>query len=200
MLSYKSISPVAAVVVWVLAGCATDNIKDQPTKPGHGIVEYNKIAEGAKNAVLETLKTLDRATTYTNGVPSRFRSSFVKQVERLEIDSVQVRARSQAILARGDDYFKNWQTNLEHIENPAVRDLAREHRPQLESSFNIMKSSSQQVRKDFQPFLAGLRKLRTALENDPQAMATESNQELTRVTADKGRQVLDELAGIQNEL
>jgi hypothetical protein len=70
----------------------------------------------------------------------------------------------------------------------------------LEASFGKIKLGSQSARQAFQPFLAGLQQLRTALEKDPNAMAADSNKELVRTTAKNGRQVQGSLTGIQDEL
>ena len=59
---------------------------------------------------------------------------------------------------------------------------------------------SEMARQAFQPFLAGLQKLRTALENDPHTIAAPSTKELVHTTAENGRQVEGRLAAIQDEL
>jgi len=197
---HKVTIPLVAVLAAALAGCATKESTGHAPKPANGIVEYYQITTGAIKAVRAALDSLQRVSGYTNDVPSGVRSAFTKEVERLEVGSLQVRARSQAILARGDAYFENWQDNLARMEDPRVRQLASEHRPQLESSFGRIRSASQRARESFQPFLSGLRKLRTALEISPNAMAAESGKELARITADRGRPVEQELAAIREEL
>ena len=196
----KIIVLLAAVLVAALVGCATKDNTGRTLKPGHGIVEYQQVTTDGIKAVRAALNSLQSVSGYTNGVPSKSRAAFITQVERLEVDSIQVRARSQAILARGDAYFENWKENLSRVEDPVVRELANEHRPQLEASFGIIKSTSQRARQSFQPFLAGLRQLRTAVENDPRAMVDGSGKDLARTTAEHGRQVEQELSGIRYEL
>jgi len=197
---HKSINLLAAVLAMALAGCATKDSTSRTLKPGNGIVEYHQVTTNAIKAVRSALSSLHSTSGYTNGVPTKVRSAFIKEVERLEVDSIQVRARSQAILDRGDAYFKNWHENLAHIEDPKIRDLAIEHRSELESSFGTIKATSQRARQSFQPFLDGLRKLRTIVENDPRGMADDKGRDLTRATEEHGRQVEQELSGIRDEL
>jgi hypothetical protein len=183
-----------------LAGCATTDTTTEAPKPRNGIVEYQQIATDAQKSIQLALQVLDRVGSYTPPFSPKACQAFSGQVERLEAESVQVRARSQAMQARGNAYFENWQDNLDRMEDPSVRALAREHRADLEASFGRIKLGSQQARQAFQPFLAGLQQLRTALEKDPNAMAADSNKELVRTTAKNGRQVQGSLTGIQDEL
>jgi hypothetical protein len=189
-----------AVLAMALAGCATNDVGGSAPQPRNGIAEYQQIAAAAQKSVRTALNALDRVSARTYPVPPRVVKAFSEEVERLEIGSVQVRARSQAIQARGNAYFEHWQENLARMKNPRVRELAAEHRASLEQSFGKIKLASQQTRQVFDQFLAGLHKLRTALENDPDTMTASSTQELVRATAQQGRQVEQGLAGIRDEL
>jgi hypothetical protein len=189
-----------AGLAMALAGCATSNVAADAPKPRNGIAEYHQITADAIRSVQNSLHALDRVSARTNPVPPRVSRAFSKAVERLEVESVQVRARSQAMQARGNAYFEHWQENLARMEDPRVRELARAHRAALEESFARIKLASQQTRQVFGQFFAGLRKLQTALENDPNAMAADSTQALVRATAESGRQVEACLAGIRDEL
>jgi hypothetical protein len=196
----RIIVPFAVVLAATLAGCATKDRTGHTPKPGNGIVEYHHVTKDAIKAVRSALSSLRTTGSYTNGLTSKVSTAFIHEVERLEVDSIQVRARSQAILARGDAYFAHWQDNLARMDDPAVRELAAKHRPQLESSFGAIKLASQRARLSFQSFLTDLRRLRTEVENDPRALTKDSNQDMARAAEEAGRQVEQELAGIQHEL
>jgi len=183
-----------------LAGCATTDTATEAPKPRNGIVEYQQIATDAQKSIQAALQVIDRVGSHAAPFSPKACQAFSGQVERLEAESVQVRARSQAMQARGNAYFENWQENLDRMEDPKVRELARERRADLEASFGKIKLGSQEARQSFQPFLAGLQQLRTALEKDPNAMAADSNKELVRAAAKNGRQVQACLTGIQDEL
>ncbi len=184
----------------MLAGCATNDSNRDAPRPRNGIAEYQKIAADAQNSMQKALDALNQVSTHTVPVPPRAVRAYSDAVERLEVESVRVRARSQAMQARGKAYFENWQENLARVKDAKVRALAQEHRGDLEQSFDRILLASRQTRQVFDQFLSGLRQVRTALEKDPKTMAAESTKALAQATELQGRQVEQGLAGIRNEL
>jgi len=70
----------------------------------------------------------------------------------------------------------------------------------LEESFARIKVDSQRTRAAFKPFLAGLRRLRSSLENDPANAGHQSTKELVRTLEENGRLVKEGLAAVGTEL
>ncbi len=176
----------------LLGGCGQ---KDFP-----GIEQYKEITTQARAAVQAALQSLDHVSAAPTPCPSKIAADFSRNVQRLEVDSIQVRARAQAILARGDAYFAEWSESITKIKNPRVRELADRQRPQLEQSFNKVKSASKQAGDFFKPFLADMRALRTRLEMNPNGVATESAKDSIRNTRENGQRVIRELDSIKAEL
>ena len=188
-----------ASVLLFLAGCASREAKPE-SKPGTGIDEYRQLTITAHKAVQSALDGLAQVQAQSNGCPPNVVSNFAAEVRRLQVESVQVRARSQAMQARGDAYFKDWHANLERVKNREVRALAAKNRPQLEQSFGRIKQLSQQGHEAFQPFLAALRQVRNALEKDPASLSTEPVQAVLKDARQHGEQVERCLDGIHREL
>jgi hypothetical protein len=191
---------VSALTALVLVGCATKEVNGDAPRPRNGIAEYQQIAADAEKSMRTALAAIERVSARTNSIAPGLATAYSEEVERLEIGSVQVRARSQAMQARGKAYFENWQENLAGVRDARVRALAQEHRADLERSFENIKLASQQTRQVFEQFLSGMRRLRTALENDSSTMAAESTKDLVQLTVKQGRQVEQGLAGIRHEL
>jgi hypothetical protein len=182
-----------------LAGCATkSNDRSAPT-PREDLAEYRQIAVDAQQVVRATLQSLDRTVARTP-CPHRAFKTFTKDVQRLEVDSFKVRARAQAIRTRGQAYFEQWQEHLASVQDPEVRKLAEQRRDHLQERFSQIRLHTQQAREAFQPFMAGLRRLRNGLENDPAVAGTDSMKELIRATRDNGQKVEAGLAAILVEL
>src|SRR5208282_2631580 len=151
----------------VLLGCAsTESARKEPT-PRDDFREYRQLVVQAMGQVDTTLRALDEISVEANRDPRRAYVAFAKAVHRLEVDSIRMRARAQAMRARGDAYFEHWETYLAGVNNEQVRKLAEEHRPELKQSFEDARQASQQVREVFRPFLSDLQKLRAVLEADP---------------------------------
>jgi DNA repair exonuclease SbcCD ATPase subunit len=189
-----------AVAGLVLAGCASNDPNPNVPRPRNGIAEYQQIASEARRSMEKALDALKQVSTHTVPLPPRAVKTYSDAAERLEVESLRVRARSQAMQARGKAYFENWQENLERIKDARVRSLAQQHRAELEQDFDKIRQTSQETREAFEPFLSGLRQLRTALEKDPKAMAADSTRALVNSTTEKGREVEKGLAAIRNEL
>ena len=159
--------PLAAVVA-VLLGCASTGSNPKAPTPRQDFQEYRQIVVLAMGQVAGTLRALEEVSVQANRDPREAYQAFARAVHRLEVDSIKVRARTQAMRARGDAYFEHWEESLAVAKNEQVRKLAEEHRAQLKQSFEEARLASQQVREVFRPFLSDVQKLRAVLGSRPQ--------------------------------
>lgn len=180
--------PLAAVVA-VLLGCASMGSNPKAPTPRQDFQEYRQIVVQAMSQVDGTLRALDEVSVQANRDPREAYQAFARAVHRLEVDSIKVRARTQAMRARGDAYFEHWEDSLAVAKNEQVRKLAEEHRAQLKQSFDDARLASQQVREVFRPFLSDVQKLRAVLEAEPSLTHIASEKSLILAAKDKGRQV-----------
>jgi len=193
VLSRKTVAPLLlAVIVSFFASCGTQEPE--------GVKEYREITNKALTTVKATLNALDKVRAHSQHCPPKIVASFGEQVQRLQVDSLRVRARSQAILARGDAYFADWSANIANIKDPRVRQLAQRFRPELEKSFSKIKLASQKAGASFKPFQAGLQKARADLERKPDGLASDSGKSLLQEIRENGEQVVQELGIINLEL
>jgi hypothetical protein len=194
----RRLSPVA--VAAVLLGCAsTETSRKEPTLR-QDFIEYRQIVVLAMNQVDSVLHALDKISVEANRDPRPAYQAFAKAVHRLEVDSIKVRARTQAMRARGDAYFEHWEAYLAGVKNEQVRELAEEHRPDLKRRFEQAQSASQQVREGFRPFLSDLQKLRAVLEADPTLARIDAQKGLILEAKDKGRRVQQGLDRVLAEM
>jgi hypothetical protein len=188
-----------AILISVLSSCATKESTAAP-QPKNGITEYREITTQALRAVQAALDSLNLVAAQTSPCPPKAIEAFGLELQRLYVDSIQVRERAQAIQARGDAYFENWSENLARMKDPKVRERAARFHSQLLESFLKLKFASQEARGAFHDFFAGLRQLRTSLEKDPGSIQTETTKNLVHATQDHGRQVLQHLTAVSAEL
>jgi hypothetical protein len=190
----------AVAVAAVLIGCAsTDTARQEPT-PRDDFREYRGIVVQAMGLVDTTTRALDEISVQANRDPRPAYEAFAKAVHRLEVDSIRVRAHTQAMRARGDAYFEHWEAYLAGVKNEQVRKLAEEHRPELRQSFEQAHLASQQVREVFRPFLSDVQKVRAVLEADPSLARIDAQKGLILAAKDKGRQVQQGLDRILAEM
>ena len=187
------------MVLGLFAGCATREHTASTPRPGSGVQEYRQLTGESVTAVLTALQWLEQISAQPRRCPPRLVSGFAKQVERLEVNSIRVRARAQAIRARGDAYFEAWTGGNDQLSAVPPRP-APEHLAQLRENFTRIKQTSQEAGETFRPFFNGLRNLRSELEADPGVFETEKARELIRSTRERGLQLLRKLGALEDEL
>jgi len=176
----------------LLAGCATEKFA--------GVEEYKQLTGQAETAVQGALGALEQISTNTGHSTPKRVAGFDHAVQRLQVDSIGIRARARAIQARGDSYFASWSESIANIKDPRVRASAERFHPELEASFSRIKLASQRAGTLYEPFSAGLQKVRVDLEIRPESIDRGSDRELIQNTLEKGRQLLQELGHIDSEL
>jgi hypothetical protein len=182
------------------AGCASKNSKQPPSRPREGIAEYRQLTAEAEHAMQAALAALAKVSAQSIPCPPEVLTAFSNEVCRVQVDSLRVRARSQAMLARGDAYFESWEENLARIDDPAVRTLAKQQHQALHDGFLKVKMWSREAHEAFQPFLAGLRRVRNALEKDPASLSAESTRANIASARTSGKEVEGSLDNIRREL
>ena len=191
--------PQAAVVA-ALVGCATTETVSKAPTPRDDFNEYRNTVVECMSLMDATLHSLDEISVQARRDPRPAYQAFAKAVHRLEVDSIKVRARTQAMRARGDAYFEHWQEFLATVDSEPVRKLAEEHQAELKQSFEQVRLASQQVREVFRPFLSDLQKLRAILEASPTLAHIDAQKDLILAAKDKGRQVQQGLDRILAEM
>lgn len=181
-------------------GCAsTQTARKEPTLRDD-FLEYRQLVVLAMNQVDTTLRSLDEVAAQANANPRRAYEAFAKAVQRIEVDSVKVRQRTQAMRARGDAYFEHWLEYLAGVPNEEVRRRAEQHKAEVKQSFERIQQGSQQARESFRPFLTDLQKLRAVLEAEPSLVRIDAHKDLILAAKDKGRQVQQGLDRILAEM
>jgi hypothetical protein len=199
--SWRQLRRLALVVAGAaLIGCAsTEAVRKEPTLR-QDFFEFRQLVVLAMTQVDATLRSLDEVAAQASGDPRRAYTAFAKSVQQLEVGSVKVRSRTEAMRARGGNYFENWEEYLAGVNNEEVRRRTAEHRAELRQSFEETRQASQQVREAFRPLLSDLQKLRAVLEADPSLVRIAAQKSLILAAKDKGRQVQQGLDRVLAEM
>ena len=192
------VSSLAALMLGV--GCASTGSDRDGPRPRDGIAEYRQVAADARKAMHAALSSLAEVSAQSNRCAPKALSAFSAEMQRLQVDSIPLRARAQAMQARGDAYFERWHEHLARVKDPEVRAIAERQRPVLEESFGKIKAMSQEGREAFDPFQASLRKVRNALETDPASISTGPTRNSIASAKQNGEHVERCLDGIISEL
>lgn len=94
------------------------------------------------------------------------RKAYEKNLSSLESTAETVSKMASTMEAKGQAYFMEWDQQLASIQNEDIRERSAERRKAIEASFSKLKEDYGQVKNAFQPLLANLRDIRTALKAD----------------------------------
>ena len=188
------------VAATALVGCAsTETARKEPTLR-QDFIEYRQLVVLAMGQVDTAMRALDKVAAQASADPRGAYAAFSKAVHRLEVDSIRIRSRTEAMRARGAGYFENWEKYLSGSDNEEVRRRFTEHHAELKESFEAARQASQQVRETFRPFLTDLQKLRAVLEAHPDLVHIAAQNSLILAAKDKGRQVQQGLDRVLAEM
>jgi len=197
----QAVGAVLLLAAGLLAvSCSSTDGGGQPRRPGDGIAEYRQLATNASNAVRAALDSLGTVSAQSGRCSPEILAAFSSELQDLQVGSIRIRARAQAVLQRGDAYFSRWHEHLAQVKDPEVRALAVKRRPELENRFRNVKELSRQTREAYNPFAADLRKLRNALESDPSSLGASSTRNLISIARQNGERVQQCLGDIVREL
>jgi hypothetical protein len=181
--------------VWIfaffLSGCSSYKLA--------GVEEYRKVTAEAQAWMPKALQALEQISASAELSPQVI-ANFSREVQHLEINSILIRARAQAIQSRGDAYFASWTESIANIKDSRVRELAENHHVELEKSFLTIKASSLNAGAAFRPFLTDLIRLRAELETRPGSALSSSQNTLIASARENGEKVLKALGTISFEL
>ena len=173
------------------AGCAGPSGISSMPKPGKGIAEYREVANRAHQAVASVVDSLE-GLRQGSGL-GRFDQTF----ENLELTSVKARARAEAIIARGENYFEEWKEQLSLATNQLA---AQANYNRMYDHFTRVRQRSGEVREEFRPFMAKLRQFRAKLDHASNSPTSEASRTEIDALTTSGRRVLKTLESVSSAL
>ena len=149
----------------LLSGCATAGYK-QADKTGEGIAQYRSEVVNVKRAVDSTLTCIDQIEITANTNPRGAFERFAKSVSSLEAAAAKAAKRGAQMKSQGEAYFRQWEEQLAQVNNPQIKQLAKERKAKLWEAFDSIKKVAEPLQTKFDPWLADLKDLQRYLSND----------------------------------
>ena len=179
------------------AGCAMSDSGSRPARPGAGLAEYRQLVVDLRKAVMDSRQSADALTSAPKGKSTAaYARRFDDAVQRLEVVSMKVRARADAMEKRGEAYFQEWEEEIKS----ETGSVAKERFAELRQHFDEILKGSRQVRQAFRPFLDGLRGVSVSLGQQPAPTAIEkAAPTLTQIVSD-GKQAEETMDQLLNTL
>jgi hypothetical protein len=181
---------------------ATSAPPASPHPTGQGIREYRDTARLARTAVEDTihsLKNLSHPHARGHGDHPAL-EDFDASLLRLEITSLKTRARAEAILARGRDYFEEWHQHLNGLTNAAAAHAGEKRYGRMHDHFVRIEEASAGVKTAFRPYLDQLRELRARFDRRPGLAPGATHPQELQEAIQSGRRVLQALDAVEAAL
>ena len=144
----------------MLAGCVSPKANG---RKGEGLNQYQQLVEGLRKATAASRHSLETLAASTEKSFPAERTKLLTSIERLEVTSIEARARAEAMEKRGEAYFQEWSEEVSKVQDEEAHHLAMARLDQLRQHYSAILEQSKQVRQEFRNYLDGLRRLRGAL-------------------------------------
>ena len=192
-LTILSLVVTAAVFA---AGCASTGYKKADATASYLESTADRIDKGAVQIDSATAALTELVSQPEADLAGQFKK-YSSAVSGLESVAKDVASRATKIQQLGATYFQQWDEQLAMIQNEDIRNNSAERKAAVIKQFDQVKTSYDEARSAFNPLLADLRDIRTALSTDlTPAGVSAINKSMTKVNehAAKVRKSLGDLA------
>jgi hypothetical protein len=135
-------------------------------KTGASIAEFRDEILNVKKQVDATMAALGKVSAQASVDPRKAFNEFNKSLPRVEDAANKAKKRAEAMKARGQQYFAEWEKELASVSNPDIRKLAEERKAKLQEAFGSIKSVMEPARDQFNAWVADLKDLDKYFGND----------------------------------
>jgi hypothetical protein len=190
---------VAAAQLYTAAEASAAGYK-LADKVGASIAEFRDEIVNIKKEVDNTMSALDKIVTTAATDPRKAFKDFDKAVPKIDDAAKKAKKRSEDIKARGQAYFKDWEQDLEGVNNPEIRKLAEDRKAKLQATFGSIRGFMEPARDQFNSWLADLKDLQKYLGNDLTIAGIDAAKELIAKTRNEGQGVQQTMDKVIAEL
>jgi uncharacterized protein YukE len=194
----KQLKPlfIAAAASAFIIGCASNGYNKADSAASYLETAAERISKGTAqiDAATTALSTLVSGTNVDLKVQLKNYSSAVSGLEATARD---VGSRATKIQQLSATYLQQWDDELAKIQNEDIRNTSAERKAAVVKKFDSLKSSYDTARTAFNPLLADLRDIKTALSTDLTPAGIDAiSKSMTKVNseADTVRKALTDLA------
>jgi len=126
----------------------------------------------------------------------KFKAELIKMEERAENG----RNRADAMKAKGQEFFADWEQQVKSIQNPDIRKAAENRLAQRKKSYNKILAAMQEAREELVPFMSDLNDLKKMFDGELTASSVASAKDLFRQANWHGNDVNESLLDVEKEL
>lgn len=169
MIKRSFLSCVAALAVSLpfsfLGGCAS-SANEKGTQASESIQTVASELRTTSDRVGTTLTKLNTLATTKSGDIRPLFKSYSDSLDSLESAAKSVASHADQMKAKGDAYFADWDKKIAEINNEDIKARSQARREEVRASLARISTLYQDAKNQFQPFMADLKDIRSALNTD----------------------------------
>lgn len=153
----------------------------------------------ARRQVTVTLEELNRLRVKDIDLRpqfEKFKAELVKMGERAENG----RTRADAMKAKGEEFFADWEQQVRSIQNPDIRKAAENRLVKRKKSYNKILTTMQEAKAELVPFMSDLNDLKKMFDGELTTSSVASAKDLFRQANWHGNDVNESLLDVEKEL
>lgn len=148
-----------------VGGCAS-SANEKGTQTSESIQTVASELRTTSDRIGSTLTKLNTLATTKTGDARPLFKSYSESLESLTSAAKAVQAHADKMKATGDQYFADWDKKLAEINNEDIKARSQARREEVRAQFARIRTLYGNARDQFQPFMANLRDIRSALNTD----------------------------------
>jgi ATPase subunit of ABC transporter with duplicated ATPase domains len=176
---------------------------DQAEKVARGYQELEKMVAKFQGQLAKVSERLNELTSSKGGDLKEPYSAFEKESKKMRDMAREANKAGEKATKRKNDYLKAWEKNQKSIQNETLQAAAKARRDELSPLMDRIRSSADDLRDRFAPFVQDLTDIETYLGNDLSPAGLVTVQPLTKKCTDDAKELdkgLDELSKALREL
>jgi chromosome segregation ATPase len=146
-----------------------------------------------------TVEELARLTSKDVELRPQF-EKFKAELVTMEEQAANARTRADAMKAKGQEFFADWEQQIKGIQNEDIRKAAEKRLAKRKKSYDKILSTMQDAKGQLVPFMSDLNDIKTLLDAELTRSSVASAKNLIRDASWHGNDVADSLQDVEREL
>jgi len=161
----KSHSTALLVSIVALAGCSSSSGVSRAETAAASMAEFrSQVGEGKKQVDTVTA-SLNGMTTVQGDLKPAY-EKFVGELDRTESLAASLKAQADEMKAKGREFFKKWEEEIEQIKDPALREKAKARAGERSKQYANIEMVMGSVKGTWTTFSGELKDIKQYLSND----------------------------------
>jgi hypothetical protein len=180
------------------AGCSSSGRIDEGDKAIEGFQATRQRLQKAQEQVDATLASMNRLAA--GGDMRKTYDAYCDNVDDLEQAGESAAKRAQKMRDNMQEYVAKWQSEMEQMDDPTIKAGLQQRRAAVSANFDRVRSTAQEARAAYDPFMARLQEIRKALSIDLSPNALPGLKPAMQKANAQGQTLKQKLVAMQGEL